>query len=319
MSDKTALIVTHEDGDHQFEQRAGDGYVNATVMCKAAGKLWGNYYQLKGTQEFLEVLASDTKITVSELIDSFKGRPSHLQGTWVHPRVAIHLASWLSPELEVQVTGWVADWWRRQGEQRAARKEWIPPNLRPWALTFPQEFYTQIYRLKGWRDPKGDPKPALIGHYTNDIVYARLDAEVLETLRIENPQRMTEKHRDKHHQWLTEHKGYHKLREHLEAVITLMRVSDTWKQFRRALNRVLPVYTEQLSLFESREAERTLWERISAPAAGREVRERAVRTLQYTRFGFRVPPGEITNSPEYKRAIKRVQDYIASHPPPSKK
>lgn len=33
-----------------------------------------------------------------------------LQGTWVHPQVAIHLASWLSPDFAVAVTQWVFDW-----------------------------------------------------------------------------------------------------------------------------------------------------------------------------------------------------------------
>ena len=52
----------------------------------------------------------DTGIPVSKLIEQFRGRPAHLQGTWVHPQVAISLAQWLSPKFEVQVTKWVFDW-----------------------------------------------------------------------------------------------------------------------------------------------------------------------------------------------------------------
>ena len=33
-----------------------------------------------------------------------------MQGTWVHPQVAIHLAQWLSPQFAVKVTQWVFDW-----------------------------------------------------------------------------------------------------------------------------------------------------------------------------------------------------------------
>ena len=31
-------------------------------------------------------------------------------GTWVHPKVAIHLGRWISPAFAVQVTEWVFDW-----------------------------------------------------------------------------------------------------------------------------------------------------------------------------------------------------------------
>ena len=91
-------------------------------------------------------------------------------------------------------------------------------------------------------------------------MYARLTPGLLETLRINNPRQITGERRDKHHQWLTSHKGYPKLREHLASVLAVMRVYDTWEQFQVALDRTLPVVTSQLSLFESQKAEPTLWE-----------------------------------------------------------
>lgn len=33
-----------------------------------------------------------------------------MQGTWVHPQVAIHLAQWLSADFAVRVSRWVFDW-----------------------------------------------------------------------------------------------------------------------------------------------------------------------------------------------------------------
>lgn len=47
---------------------------------------------------------------ISELVQSIRGGNPELQGTWVHPQVAIHLAQWLSPEFAVKVTKWVFDW-----------------------------------------------------------------------------------------------------------------------------------------------------------------------------------------------------------------
>ena len=50
------------------------------------------------------------QISTSELVHIIKGGDPRLQGTWVHPQVAINLAQWLSPKFAVQVSKWVMDW-----------------------------------------------------------------------------------------------------------------------------------------------------------------------------------------------------------------
>ncbi len=267
MSDKPAgndkaLIVTREVDGHPFGQREADGYFNATAMCHAVGKRFDNYMARPATKDFLRRISSNPENQGFELIRSIRGGPPDRRGIWVHPEVAIHMASWLSPEFAALVPGWVAEFWRHQGEQQAELKAWISPELRPWVLTFPQSFYDEIYRLNGWPGPVGPQHPPVVGHYTNDIVYARLTPGLLETLRIKNPKQITGERKDRHHQWLTEREGYPRLKQHLHAVETLMRSHDDWKEFRIALDRALPVVTHQLSLFESRkrEKEMTLWE-----------------------------------------------------------
>jgi hypothetical protein len=86
------------------------GYINATSLCKASGKLFGHYNESKTAQEFLAALSSDIGIPISGLVQSVKGGSPYLQGTWIHPQVAINLAQWLSPKFAVQVTKWVFDW-----------------------------------------------------------------------------------------------------------------------------------------------------------------------------------------------------------------
>lgn len=103
-----ANVIVHKIGDSQILHRSEDGYLNATAMCKAAGKLIGNYLRNAETNAFVDELSSDMRISISELIQSVKGGGN--QGTWVHPKVAIHLAQWLSPKFAVQVTNWVYDW-----------------------------------------------------------------------------------------------------------------------------------------------------------------------------------------------------------------
>ncbi|MBS1723956.1 MAG: KilA-N domain-containing protein [Armatimonadetes bacterium] len=106
----TLAIIEHEIESTPIHQRASDGYVNATAMCKAAGKLFADYARTTTTREFLDELSSVMGIPITGLIESKQGGTPDLQGTWVHPKVAIHLAQWCSPKVAVAVTEWVHDW-----------------------------------------------------------------------------------------------------------------------------------------------------------------------------------------------------------------
>lgn len=108
-------LIPHRVQDSIVEQRAADGYINATAMCKTAGKLIADYTRLKSTKEFLSELESDMGIPISQLIQVLKNGYTGEQGTWVHPQVAIHLAQWLSPKFAVMVSKWVLDWMSGKG------------------------------------------------------------------------------------------------------------------------------------------------------------------------------------------------------------
>ena len=79
-----------------------DGYINATQLCKAGNKLFGHYQTSKQTQDYLQVLSSNIGIPIMKLLDSKVGG-SH-SGTYVHRKVAYHLAQWISPQFAVQVS-----------------------------------------------------------------------------------------------------------------------------------------------------------------------------------------------------------------------
>lgn len=104
------ILIPHVHEGDVISQRSTDGYINATAMCKAAGKQFNDYARLKTAKEYLEALSTETGIPVSELIQSVKGGDPTLQGTWVHPDVATQLAQWLSPRFALQVSKWVREW-----------------------------------------------------------------------------------------------------------------------------------------------------------------------------------------------------------------
>ena len=96
--------------NEQIPQRLSDGYVNATAMCKACGKRWTDYISLSTTRPFLDELSIATGLAGDVLVQSIVGGIAQLQGTWVHPQVAIHLGQYLSPKFAVVVTQWVSEW-----------------------------------------------------------------------------------------------------------------------------------------------------------------------------------------------------------------
>ena len=64
----------------------------------------------------------------------------------------------------------------------------IRKELAAWAQRFPEEFYENIYRLKGWKWPGMQKKRfSIVAHYTKDLIYKRLGPGVLEELEKKRP------------------------------------------------------------------------------------------------------------------------------------
>jgi hypothetical protein len=92
--------------------RESDGFINATMLCKAGGKKFNHWYSLEGTKELIKALDDEllseneqTGIPVCKnSVIAVKG-----QGSWIHPKLAVHLAQWLSPVFALKVSSWVLE------------------------------------------------------------------------------------------------------------------------------------------------------------------------------------------------------------------
>jgi hypothetical protein len=118
-----------------------------------------------------------------------------------------------------------------------------------WAKRFPDEFYKQMFRLRGWqwRGMKVN-RPSVVGKYTNDLVYQRLAPGVLEELQKRNPKDEKGNREGKHHQLLTPDLGIPALQNHLFATTKFMEASATWDQFYRSMQRAFPKLNSNLEL-----------------------------------------------------------------------
>ena len=118
-----------------------------------------------------------------------------------------------------------------------------------WAKRFPDEFYKEIFRLRGWQwQGMKINRPQVVGKYTNDVVWERLAPGVREELERLNPKGGSGSRRAKHHQWLTHDVGHPALQRHLIGAMAIMRGSLNWEQFKRALQRAYPKINTNLEL-----------------------------------------------------------------------
>ncbi|WP_082887888.1 KilA-N domain-containing protein [Eikenella sp. NML03-A-027] len=82
-----------------------DGYLNATMIASHFGKLPKDYLKSEQTQQYISVLAENLsvrrKILTKENQIVIVKRGGIEQGTWLHPKLAVHFARWLDPKFAV--------------------------------------------------------------------------------------------------------------------------------------------------------------------------------------------------------------------------
>lgn len=107
-------MVSRDISGVPVDQRQQDGYVNATQLCKAYREKTGerkdprNWLETNAANSSMEKLSTVTGIPVTALFEVKQGGKH--QGTWIHPRLAVRFAMWLSDEFSLQVEDWVHSW-----------------------------------------------------------------------------------------------------------------------------------------------------------------------------------------------------------------
>ncbi len=132
---------------------------------------------------------------------------------------------------------------------QAILEKFLRKEFAAWAKRFPDEFYQEMFRLRGWQW-KGMKvnRPSVVGNYTKDLIYSRLAPGIVEELERRNPKDDKGNREAKHHQFLTEDIGHPALAQHLYATIGFMRASSTWDQFYRMMQRAFPKLNSNMVL-----------------------------------------------------------------------
>jgi hypothetical protein len=142
---------------------------------------------------------------------------------------------------------------RPQDALQAYLEMLIRKELAAWAKKFPDEFYENIYKLKGWPWPgMHKNRFSVVAHYTRDLVYERIGPGLLQELETKSPKDEKGNRKNKLHQWLTDDIGNPLLAQHLHSLIMFQRLALSngygWQRFIKTVDQVLPKRGSTLEL-----------------------------------------------------------------------
>lgn len=129
----------------------------------------------------------------------------------------------------------------------------IRKELAVWAKKFPDEFYENIYKLRGWTWPgMGKNRYSVVAHYTRDLIYERMAPGLLNELEQKSPKDEKGNRDNKLHQWLTGDVGDPMLASHLQSILTLQRLALAngwgWTKFMNMVDQVMKKKGDTLDL-----------------------------------------------------------------------
>jgi hypothetical protein len=134
---------------------------------------------------------------------------------------------------------------RPQDALQAYLQKLIRKELAAWVKRFPDEFYENIYKLKGWRWPGMQKnRYSVVAHYTRELVYERIAPGLLEELEKKSPPNENGQRPNKLHQWLTEDVGNPMLAQHLYSLMMFQRLALNsgfgWHRFVKMVDKAMP-------------------------------------------------------------------------------
>ncbi len=130
---------------------------------------------------------------------------------------------------------------------------YIGQELAKWAKRFPDEFYAQMFRLKGWTyNPNNSQRPHAMARLTIDLVFDRIGPGLSADLKKRRQELLLAAGRKtaKLHQAMTADIGHPALQHHLSGLIFLGKsfADKDWVGFYTAVERVAPRYNRTLPL-----------------------------------------------------------------------
>ena len=86
-----------------------NGYMNATKLCKDAGKEFFNWKANANSKELIEEASKHLNMPEEQLIIS-PNVHNNIRGSYIHPLLITQVACWCGPNFALKVSVWIEEW-----------------------------------------------------------------------------------------------------------------------------------------------------------------------------------------------------------------
>jgi hypothetical protein len=108
-------------GDFEVIMNKKTGYINASKLCADGGKLLKNWSRNDFAKELVVCLESHGLNIEPVTMTVSGGQNTTIRGTYAHPDLIPHIASWVSPKFAIKVSKIVNDFLIREREEEIRR------------------------------------------------------------------------------------------------------------------------------------------------------------------------------------------------------
>jgi hypothetical protein len=111
-------------GEFKVLMMRENGFINVTKLCKDGGKAFIHWRETKTSKRFVNEVSSSIGILRDDILITITGGNQPLtRGTYAHPDLVPHIASWVSPSFAIKVSRIVNEYLVREEKERISRLE----------------------------------------------------------------------------------------------------------------------------------------------------------------------------------------------------
>jgi hypothetical protein len=118
-------------GEFKVLMMRENGYINVTKLCKEGGKEFRFWRRLDMADNLIKETSSDGHRCTSDILITINGGNQTLltRGTYAHPDLVPHIASWVSPSFAIKVSRIVNEYFVREEKEKILRLEFEKSDL----------------------------------------------------------------------------------------------------------------------------------------------------------------------------------------------
>ncbi|WP_158784620.1 KilA-N domain-containing protein [Pantoea sp. BAV 3049] len=149
-----------------------DGWIDATTAAEKFGRVPNDFLRLPETEAYIHGL--ERRYGKIPYVKTSRARKDRGGGTWLHPKLAVRFARWLSVDFEIwcdeQIDAIIRGTASPVDDERIKAIFLLSESV-PWEKRFSDPFYAALFKMSGLPRHRPNRRPALFGMISAKWVY----------------------------------------------------------------------------------------------------------------------------------------------------